>query len=1208
MAVGGILKALKALGRALKSRVSKKGNAQCGNGSHPIYLVTGENFDQFTDFVSGGLFEWKRHYTTGRAREDSPIGHGFRHFYQRSLSLRLHRATFTDWDGVVIEFPRFERGSNVTRSNGYVLRRLERGYYRLTHRDEPAMFFSGGEFDGTLRLTRIARRQRELTFAYDTVGRLVAALETERRTTEQRRFELRYDEQNHVTHVLEIAGGVQPAWSKVEPLVRAAYLYSAAAEQTHAWDAMGGSWTYEYDAWHRWTKQKDPRGYAFDFRYDAVGRCVGASGQDGLWWCKVDYYPDQKLTRYVEGDDAHWEYHYDSDGFIVRIVDPHGGVKTRERDGEGKIVREVDSGGRVIEWLYDGDGAHYARRDRFGNVFPTEMETPRPPNPFARKLPDRSLGFLFAGVIAPAREAIFGVDASVLHLVPPALAAQARLTLRVRPPAELGAPPPRTDTHLERDALGRRLRETDTVGRSRSWQYDASGNLVASRDRDGCVSTRMTASWNLVGERCDPLGNGIKYDYSKIEQVVGLTDPLGNVTRWDYDAKKRLVRVHRSGALSDEYVYDDGDHFVEKRDGVGRSLFVNEIHENHLVRTRKLASGGEHRYDYDDRGRITEASTEAHDVRLAYGHGRQPLMDVRDGRGVNHHREGATAWVTEILERFRSRRESSERGFVMMDPAGRATSIIDDRRGSVRRYCSNGTVEILQYDEAGRLESRFTHRSDDAGRTKAQSTSYMYSGEGDLLGVADSARGTTRYEVDEAHRLRAEIGPHDERREYLQDPAGNVYAKPGLSGLRVGRNNLVEASSDEVFEFDERDRLASRRSLRGATTEYEYDSFDMLVRVRRRGLDGTVELDWTASYDALGRRIECGPTNGGRAFYWDGDRLAAEVFPDGRFRVYQYASRESLTPLSFVEYESTEADPGAGSSYHVFSNQVGVPLCVEDEEGNVVWWANRIDPYGLIDLKPGTSLEYNLRWPGHYFDPDTGLHYNRYRYYDPGLGRYLQADPTGYAGSDVNLYSYCPNPLVQVDVLGLTHEGKSQDPTSDSSDKDGQSRPPAGDDAAPPPRLSNDDGQAAVDLIHETLPEKAQAQSVTTLTQLEDGRLVLTNSDGTRPAQREAARTLLGDGLLIPDEPGNPGYLKPADRPLADPSATTPTHGEPRGMQAGDQYGSPADTQWSGSSAEHGGAACSGCEASQQDRGVKNGTGFQSQGGRYDRGGGGGPP
>ena len=180
---------------------------------------------------------------------------------------------------------------------------------------------------------------------------------------------------------------------------------------------------------------------------------------------------------------------------------------------------------------------------------------------------------------------------------------------------------------------------------------------------------------------------------------------------------------------------------------------------------------------------------------------------------------------------------------------------------------------------------------------------------------------------------------------------------------------------------------------------------------------------WSAAYDALGRRLwsQLGPYR--REFYWDGDRLAAEVSPDGQLRIYQYASSTALVPLAFTDYADAHADPASGKTYHVFSDPVGMPLCIEDEEGRVVWWARRVDPYGFIDVRPDAKIEYNLRWPGHYYDPETGLHYNRHRYYDPKLGRYLQCDPTGYSGSPVNLYSYCKNPLVHVDVLGLHKEG-----------------------------------------------------------------------------------------------------------------------------------------------------------------------------------------
>ena len=144
-------------------------------------------------------------------------------------------------------------------------------------------------------------------------------------------------------------------------------------------------------------------------------------------------------------------------------------------------------------------------------------------------------------------------------------------------------------------------------------------------------------------------------------------------------------------------------------------------------------------------------------------------------------------------------------------------------------------------------------------------------------------------------------------------------------------------------------------------------------------------------------------------------------------RVYVYAGHEALVPLAFVDYaDGRDADPDSGKLYHVFCDGAGMPLHIEDERREIVWWATRADPWGRVEVHEGATVEYNLRWAGHYLDSETGLHYNRYRYYDPGLGRYLTQDPIGYRGSDVNLYAYCSNPLVQVDVLGLAHKKKGK--------------------------------------------------------------------------------------------------------------------------------------------------------------------------------------
>jgi RHS repeat-associated protein len=76
-----------------------------------------------------------------------------------------------------------------------------------------------------------------------------------------------------------------------------------------------------------------------------------------------------------------------------------------------------------------------------------------------------------------------------------------------------------------------------------------------------------------------------------------------------------------------------------------------------------------------------------------------------------------------------------------------------------------------------------------------------------------------------------------------------------------------------------------------------------------------------------------------------------------------------------------------------------------------------------------------LRFPGHYHDPETGLHYNRFRYYSPEMARYLQSDPAGQEGG-INVYAYPVNPLIGADIDGLRVKGAGS-----KSGKKGKSGP-----------------------------------------------------------------------------------------------------------------------------------------------------------------------
>ncbi len=91
---------------------------------------------------------------------------------------------------------------------------------------------------------------------------------------------------------------------------------------------------------------------------------------------------------------------------------------------------------------------------------------------------------------------------------------------------------------------------------------------------------------------------------------------------------------------------------------------------------------------------------------------------------------------------------------------------------------------------------------------------------------------------------------------------------------------------------------------------------------------------------------------------------------------------------------SAEAAVTNGKIFYVHNDHLGTPRAMTDEAGNVVWRADYA-PFGEATIDASSTVALNLRFPGQYYDQETGLHYNYYRYYDPGTGRYMRSDPVG---------------------------------------------------------------------------------------------------------------------------------------------------------------------------------------------------------------------
>jgi RHS repeat-associated protein len=135
-------------------------------------------------------------------------------------------------------------------------------------------------------------------------------------------------------------------------------------------------------------------------------------------------------------------------------------------------------------------------------------------------------------------------------------------------------------------------------------------------------------------------------------------------------------------------------------------------------------------------------------------------------------------------------------------------------------------------------------------------------------------------------------------------------------------------------------------------------------------------------------------------------------------------SNMGIDPDSFIggireglqEIKQQEQTPVEIHFYHC--DHLGTPIALTDRNGKIVW-AARYDPWGNIEEEFNPhNIEQNIRLPGQHHDRETGLYYNRHRYYDPKIGAYINQDPIGLMGG-ANFYRYPTNPMTFIDSKGL---------------------------------------------------------------------------------------------------------------------------------------------------------------------------------------------
>jgi RHS repeat-associated protein len=874
----------------------------------------------------------------------------------------------------------------------------------------------------------------------------------------------------------------------------AGYRYDPAGNLAGIVNASGQSLRLSYDEEGRLAGWQDRNGISYRYSYDEQGRCVAGAGPGGVMSGRFAY--GDRVTWWTDAAGAVTIYQLDSSSQVTAVTDPLGHVTHVWYDEHGRVTARADPLGRLTRYGYDErgnltcitrpDGSQVRARYDGTNLL-VGLEDPDG----ARWRQEYDARGNLVRQIAPDRAVTsYGYDQRG-HLASVTDPLGAVTTVDCDPaglPVAVTGPEGGT-TRYTRDAAGRVTAVTAPDGAVTTLTWTTDGLLAGRAFPDGGSERReYDAEGNLVAY-LSPSGEQTRYEYGPFDQLSAVTGPDGGRTEFRYDHGLRLTMVTRGG-LTWRYDYDAGGRVVAETDfngavtqyaydpagqltgrvnSAGQQVTCAYDELGQLV--RRGADGVMSTFGYDAVGRLVRAANPDAELRLT----RDPLGRVT----------AETCNDLTVLSSY----DPAGRRTRRVTPGGAQERWTYDDAGRPVRLESNGHVFGFGYDQAGRETRRdlpgglaltqtwdaagqlalqvLTPAPDDSGAARPWTgppqagsvlarRAYTYRAVGCLAGVDDLLVGARRFTLDDGGRITEVSGPRWAER-YRYDPAGNVasarwsapppaaasgWLSADLQGPRDRTGTLITSAGTVRHRHDRPGRVIQRQRARisrpPATWSYQWDADDRLTAVTTP--DGST---WRYRYDPLGRRIAkqrfdpSGAPAEETTFTWDGAVLAEELAsarePGRRRRVTWDYRPGTFTPLTQSERVSAGDAPQKAIDerfYAIIADQVGMPAELVAADGTVAGYQQHTLWGGTL-WRPGGAAT-PLRFPGQYHDPETGLHYNQQRYYDPVTGSYLTPDPLGLAPAP-NPHAYVPNPLIQTDPLGLMSCGPGGDAAPDSA-------------------------------------------------------------------------------------------------------------------------------------------------------------------------------
>lgn len=590
------------------------------------------------------------------------------------------------------------------------------------------------------------------------------------------------------------------------------------------------------------------------------------------------------------------------------------------------------------------------------------------------------------------------------------------------------------------DAFNRLTTTLDALNGTTSYSYDGQGNLSSVTDpRGNTTSYHYDGLGNLTRLISPDTGTTNYTAYDGAGNLLSQTDAKGQTTQYQYDALNRLTQITYADNSTTVYSYDQGSNSIGRlstvTDASGAIAYQYDLHGRITHKTQSSANNGNSvsvsiAYRYNAQGQLDQTTYPSGDV-IGYGYSNGKLTSIsRNGQPLLSN--------------------------ISFDPFGPVTGW---------SWGSNSTKDVSrQYDLDGQLTSYTLANA-------TQQLGYAVTGNPTAITEVGNPANDQSYGYDALYRLTSASGPLGAQG-YGYDANGNRNSATlngnsdsytiaatnnrlqGISGANAktyGHDTNGNITSDGLhsYSYDARNRLTS------VDTNISYTLNGLGQRTRKTvpaintsntsagdaNGDGIIDAQ---DYNAILNQILGTPASNDADCNQDGQvnvqdlvciniKINPSLQTSGGTTYFAYDEQGQL----IGEYDQSGAVmqetiylgnlPVAvikqGNVYRLYADHLNTPRAIADTSNTVVWrWQS--DPFGTTAANEdvdgdGAKFSYNLRFPGQYFDQETGLHYNYFRDYDPSIGRYTTSDPIGLKGG-LNTYAYVANnPVNYTDPWGL---------------------------------------------------------------------------------------------------------------------------------------------------------------------------------------------